>query len=66
MIWISSISQEPDRCPNQTVTSRPLEASDPSLVCRHILRSQCLSIGTSIQVLASTSVSPFKDLYKSA
>ena len=70
MIRISWISQEPDRCPDRclhlSVTGRPLEAYDPRLVRRHIFKSRCQSFGVSIEVLVNISISPFKDLYKSA
>ena len=50
---------EPDRYPDRIVTGRLLEVYDPSLVHRHISRSQCQSLGTSIEVLVNTFVSPF-------
>ena len=54
---ISIWNRESDRYPEQCVTNRPLE---------HIFWEFVSWLSTSIEVLVSTYVSPFKDLYKSA
>ena len=41
MIRIDVQNEDPDRCLEWSVTGRPLEAYDSSLVRRHIFRSQC-------------------------
>ena len=64
--WIrQSRNGEPDRCQDLCVTSRLLEAYDPSLVDRHMFRSQCQSLNYE-HWSTNTFVSPFKDLLKSA
>ena len=59
-------NQELDRYPDQYVTGKPLEAYGPSLLDRHIFWEFVSWLNTSIEVLVSTSVGPFKDSYKSA
>ena len=58
--WIGELDQNSDLI----VTGMPLEAYDPSLVRRHTFWDSMLVARTSIEVHVSTSVIPFKDMYK--